>query len=204
MNTEEKILRTFKLIKNAFPNEKSITFPQDTEFSKTYAYRHIQRFVKELQKSKINEEYIPDVISYIVKSAQRNKNLCRGLSIFNGVDVLDIYQNVLEQRISTSDKVLNEIKKTHSFFNSNRQHLLDKERAGGFTNFTKWYKDNKISIYYIAVSKVCRRAMCKLDEEERAYFPKVVELLKLRLKILSDNEIQIALSEILGPDLFKE
>jgi len=186
---------------------RHIALPEGTDITKTYYYRHIQRFIKTIDNLQIKHENIPFVVEALVEYASKRKMLSRGFTILNNSKMLEIVINKLREENKTLNNRVQSIQRTKSFLTSQGDNieeiLLMKQHEKSITNFTKWFEQGRITPEFIALSKTCIKTLQKLDKSERVVLPRPISLMALKHKILSDAEFMGRVMTLMGDDLDK-
>jgi len=186
---------------------RHVALPEGTDITKTYYYRHIQRFIKTIDNLQIRHENIPFVIEALVEYANERKLLSRGYTILNNSKMLEIVLSKLRNENKTLNCKIQSIQRIQSFLISQggniEEVLLQKPHEKSMTNFTKWFEQGRITPEFIALSKMCIKTLQKLDKSERVVLPRPISLMALKHKILSDVEFMNRVIALMGDDLDK-
>lgn len=193
-----------------------VSLPKNTDPSKTYSWRYVQRFVDSFDTLGLDESNMPEILEAVVIDA-RNKGLLKcGISFLNKVDLLEASHKKLVRDVNDETQAFGNIERSHNFlieqlaseenedYNSIKQLLLAKKNKRGYANITRWLGSGQISKGYLAVSKVCKRVMNQLDTQQLESFPTSRQLLMTRMKIQCREQMWKNLQTILGDDLFEE
>jgi hypothetical protein len=159
----------------------------------------------------ITDEYVPAVVDALLLYAKRHKLLDRGFAVLNKVDIssllekrLTVEENVRkirEERIFSSHDFL--LKKHRDSSRSLLELLMTRKHRDAYTNMTCWFDQGFLRLEYISISKTCRKALCQMKINERTLFPGTVDLMKMRLLILSNKDLVQKITETLKTDLMR-
>jgi hypothetical protein len=143
--------------------------------------------------------------------AKRHKLLDRGFAVLNKVDIASLLEKRLtkdedikrirEESILSSHDFL--LKKHRDSSRSLLELLITRKHRDAYTNMTCWFEQGFLRLEYIAISKTCRRALCQMKINERILFPGTVDLMKMRLSILSEKDLTQKLTDTLKTDLMR-
>lgn len=206
MEKDTRINRVYNILRGKMKGYgRNVSLPINTDPKKTYSWRYLSNFVDRLDKESIPDEYIPDVIDAILRHAKRNKLLGRGFAVLNKIDIMPLVVNKLHNDEKVKKIKEENILQTSRFLLEKRQNtsksllelLTERRHCDAYTNMTCWYDQGLLKVEYIALSRACRKAMIQMKPNERTIFPGTLELMKLRLLLLSDKELaRIAQNEL--------
>lgn len=209
--TDDRIMKIYSILKGMMPKYgKNFSFPESTDPRKTYAWRYLSCFARNLEELEISEDHLELVIEAILQHAKTRKLLKRGIGVLIKKDILQLCIKKLEVEERLTSGRIGTIKRSHMFLMDQIKQVGDPVRVlasrrgvNTYSNMTCWFEQGLLSLEYIAVSKSCRRTFRYLEDGERGLFPSPRELLKLKLKILSaDGATEV--KSVLGGDLFEE
>lgn len=208
--TDVRVLKVYKEFKAKMKRYgKTVSFPQDTDPRETYNWRFVSNFMRKLDKEGFTDEMMPIAVEAVVDHAYNNGVIDKGFAILNHGDVLVICKKKLERDEQKENNELSSIKASVAFVmeqcNGKNwvETMLWRSTHRSYANITRWYETGKLNKGYISVSRACRRAISKLDGQERLIFPSLRNLMHLRILLVS-SPIVVQLREILGKDLFEE
>jgi hypothetical protein len=201
-------LLIYKWFQRAMSNAgRKISLPIHTPPEKTYQYRAVSKFAKQVDEWGLSEPVACALVNAVVRYGKKQDLLNKGASLLNMKSVLKICHDLLREEITRNEVLLESLRYSKNFLqkstaNSNAvECLVSKEKRGGFTNFTRWYRSGDLSSSFISLSKSCRKALNLLPFDERGEFPLDKDLLKNRIRLLSDHELFKVIKEIMGDDL---
>lgn len=180
---------------------RRINFPKDIPYENTYQYVGVKKFVNNIEAWGLNDGDTRLLLDILVYYAKDHNILNKGAAILTMGNIIDICRDKLEEELKYSDSFINRMQESYEFVQKNGDLLLIREKPNGLTNITSWFRTNKFPLEFVTVSKTCLEALNRLDKEERDFFPSSIELLSIRIKILSDPDRCQRLRQILGPDL---
>lgn len=185
---------------------RSLGVPEGVEITKTYAWRSLHSFANKMRELNIKNEHLSMIINELVKYAHRNNLLSRGYNILCNKNIVEIIIKRLQKDTDVKRIKIEILQKTKNFLNEKIDNkdlcslLQERLRIDTYSNFTKWYEQGHISVEYISVSKTCLKILNKLNDNERNIIPKPLDLLKTRIKLLSDKESIATITELMGED----
>lgn len=201
-------LLIYKWFQRAMSNAgRKIALPTNTPPEKTYQYRAVSKFAKQVDEWGLSEPVACALVNAVVRYGKKRDLLNKGASLLNMKSVLKICHDLLREEITRNEVIIESLRLSKNFLQKSiaggdaTERLVTKERRGGFTNFTRWYRSGDLSSTFIALSKSCRRALNLLPFDERGEFPADAVLLNTRIRLLSDNELRGNIKEIMGDDL---
>jgi len=209
--TDDKIYKIYNVLKIMMPKHGlNFSFAEHTDPRKTYVWRYLSCFAKNLEDLNISDEYLVQIIEAMLQYAKTRKLLKRGIGMFIKQDILQLCIKKLESEERLTNGRINIIKRSHDFLIDQIKQVGDPIRVlasrrgkNTYANMTCWFEQGLLSLEYIAVSKSCRKTFRYLGNNEKELFPSSKELLKLKLKILSaDGATEV--KNVLGGDLFED
>lgn len=213
-----RIIRVYKILKQILKRYgKSVSFPKKTDPSKTYSWRFLAKFVDEFDKLELSDDALKGVLEAVVDDAKRRGLLNCGVAVLSKVDLLAAFNRKLEREVEDEKQTTIDIERSHRFI----LRKLDEERVKdkhltllallskrthprAYANITRWSQSGELSTGYIAVSKICRKALRSLDEHELNLYPTLLQFKCIRLRIISHQNVVVKLRDLLGGDLFEE
>lgn len=209
---DAKILSVFKILKRTMIKYgKFVSFPDDTDPKKTYNWRYISNFIIKLEAYGLHENFYPQIITAIVEHARRKNLLKRGIAVLLRTDLLELAIKRLEQDCKKEIQTFETIRRSYQLVYDQTEPeqlyyktLLKKQVRNGYTDIVRWFLAGNIAMDYIVVSRSARIALGSLSPIERSNFPDAKTLLRMRVKILSHEELIRKLRETLQEDLFEE
>lgn len=201
-------LLIYKWFQRAMANAgRRIALPTNTPPEKTYQFRAVSKFAKQIDEWKLSGPVACALVNAVVRYGKKQNLLNKGASLLNMKSVLKICHDLLREEITRNEVIIESLRHSQNFLqksvanNDVVERLVTKERRGGFTNFTRWYRSGDLSSSFVSLSKACRRALNLLPFDERSEFPLDTALLKNRIRLLSDRELGGVIKEIMGNDL---
>lgn len=186
---------------------RRIKMPANTPPEKTYQYRAITKFAKQVDEWGLSEPVAHALVKAVVRYGENHNLLNKGANLLNMKSVLKICHDLLREEITRNEVIIESLRRSKDFLQKSAagsdivERLVTKERRGGFTNFTRWYKIGNISSSFIALSISCRKGLNLLPCDERGEFPTDAILMRSRVRLLSDPELRGPITEIMGSDL---
>lgn len=213
-NKTHMIIKAYKMLKQSLRRyNRSISFPKNTDPSKTYNWRFLSKFIDEFEKIGLPEYVLSSVIDTVVIEASNRGILDYGVSILTKIDVLKAYNKKLERELTDEVQMINNIIRTHEFLvhqhKQNNNECMTKLLANrihnrAYANITRWNQSGELNIGYIAVSKSCKKALKMLDKDELTLYPSPMEFIKIRITITCNKTSLQRLKALLGDDLIEE
>jgi hypothetical protein len=205
---DDRITKIYNIIRRIAPKYGiSFSFPENTDPQKTYAWRYLTCFARNLESLNITDEYLSQIIEAMFQYAKTRKLLKRGIGIFIKQDILQLCIKKLEAEEHLLHNRICTIKRSHDFLLNQVgdpvRVLASRRGVNTYANMTCWFEQGLLSLEYIAVSKSCRNTFRYLEAGERGLFPPPLELLKLKLKILAADDA-LEVRHVLGGDLFED
>lgn len=196
---------------------KSVSFPKNTDPTKTYSWRYFVKFLERYDKLELDDDIMPSVMSAIADYARKHNLLRCGCSMLMKIDLAKICEKKFEQEAEYESKTLEDIERSHNFLceqlrleRTKDPHLtlegllIKRVSRRAYANITRWNGAGQITTRYIAVSKLCRRVLRRLDDHELNLFPTPRQFLKIRLNLTMPGPLLDGLRSILGEDLFED
>jgi hypothetical protein len=185
---------------------RHVRLPRNTDPSKTYAYRSINKFIEQVREWKINDLITYELIREIVRYGDRNNLLNKGTALLNMGSILKICYSYLNIQITKTESLINDIVRSNDFINKKVGNcvavdVLIWSNKNGFANMVKWFRSGEIGLSFISISVNCRKAMNLLHQVDRYEFPSDELLLNNRIKILGDVNLFNKIKPVMGEDL---
>lgn len=190
-------------------NGQRLKFPTNTNPINTYQWRYVKAIAQRFEDWQFDDDTCRKFINLATKYAKDKGVLRKGLSVLHQSNMLDICYEMLQREKQFNDQSSNSLESIHSWlqrkFGDEKplRVLLDRPREGAMCNLTQWYKANRITEQYLAVSKTCCKALARLGRthpEERRLLPKQTRLYLLRCDIARDVKTLKKARMILGTD----
>ena len=212
MTKEERVIQAYGFLKRALKRyRRSVSLPTNTDPTKTYSWRYLERFIDRFDALGLDDESLEVVIEAIVEHAHKSGDLCRGIAILDQKNIINIVLAKLEADIKSEENITKTIEESDRFVRQQlpegsaaRVLLSQRPNRTAYSNITRWYKANQISIGYIAVSRECKKALGTLPQHELQLFPQPTDLLRMRLRLISRQNIVTKLKTTMGSDLVED
>lgn len=215
-NRKQRIINLYRIFKNEMRKYgRSVSFPKNTDPTKTYSWRYLNNFLNNYDKLlQLEDDEFPIVVEEIVAHAKQRKWLNCGLSILNKVDIVKVCCDRFQRDINDEEQLIISIKKAHAFLKRKLKgqdiKLFDllsyRQSRRAYCNMTSWYNAGYLTIGYIAISKTCKNVIRSLDKnnDELNLYPTARQFMSIRFRLISKKNILQQLRQILGKDLFEE
>lgn len=210
-----QVYKTFKRILKRYG--RNISFPKDTDPSKTYSWRFLSKFIDDYDKLGLDDSMMNPIIEQLIREADHRKMLRCGISILSKFDLLQLAHDKLKYELQQQKHIIDEIIKSHQFVSTQldqkrtkdpcltiEQMLSYQPNRRSYANITRWFESGYLALGYIAISRSCKRAISKLDEQQQQIFPDPLQFMAVRLRLLSDQQHVGRMRQLLGKDLFEE
>ncbi len=184
-----------------------VSFPKDTDPKKTYMYRAFVKFADRAVEWNFDDNTTRLFVFTAVKYAKSRNLLKKGAWVLSMEPVLQACHDRLIEQIDSEDSILKDIRRSRKFvesFGTRREavkKLIRPASFGGYSNIIKYYQSGNISKPFLAVSKTCSIALSNLSSSDRSELPSSLELMKLRVRLLSNDDMETDLKEIMQSDL---
>ena len=185
-----------------------ISFPKGTDPTKTYTFRAVKKFAQKMVDWEFDESTIRLFIQTAVRYAKNRKLLSKGAYLLTMNSVLEVCYEELQHQMVMHKALDSELVESHQFMQSlgsTRSEIYRRLRRpisyGGCNSLIYYYNTDKISISYISLSIICGAVLSKINLDERSEVPTDIDLLKLRVRLLSDYDNLVSAQKILKNDL---
>jgi hypothetical protein len=172
---------------------RKLTFPADTDPSKTYQWRYVKAITQKFEEWDFDEPTAKRFIDIAIERSKILGIMHKGLAALHQKNLLDLCYKILQEECKNNDQDIESIKFTKDWLDGRAKNfgltqvLLDRDDPDSFCNLVKWYQASKISDLYLSLSKSCRRAIVEIEgTDERTLLPKATTLHKVRLKFISN------------------
>lgn len=183
---------------------RKIVMPANTNPEKTYQYRAVCRFAKQVEEWKLSEHSTRALIRAIIQYGKRKNLLSKGTQLLNMKSVLNICHDMLKEEIARNNRFIKELESSKKLINGHSDIvglLVTKEQKNGYTNIARWYRAGDLTLGFISLSMNCRQAISLLPYDEREEFPSDTQLLRNRIAFLADPELRTRIHQVMGDDL---
>jgi hypothetical protein len=202
MDKAEKVYKWFAASYQAITGRR-ISFPSNTDPTKTYQYRSIKRFTTKIDEWEMSDSSTKFLIKEVIKYSKERGLLSRGVSVLDKIDLLEECYGRMQRYVEQHTQLLSDIASSHDFFNKNKHKALSSKR-GGYPFFVMWYQSGKLCVEFIALSKSCLSVIGSLNSDDIKRVPDLVELLSIRHRYLRNSNLKTEIKEILGEDLYED
>jgi len=190
-------------------NGQKLSFPARTNPKNTYQWRYAKAIAERFVEWQFDDDTCRKFIDLATKYAKQTGVLRKGLAVLHQTNMLDICYRMLLEEKNSNRQSQDSLENIHAWVT--RQIgvanpvdvLLQRARPDAMCNLVQWYRANKISDLYLAVSKNCGKALSrltKLDISERELLPKPTKLYMLRADIARNVEKLKQIKHILDSD----
>ena len=185
----------------------SIQLPSDTDPTKTYAFRAINKFIIQTKQWNLSNEITRALVREVVLYGKRKGLLKKGTALLNMRSVLQICHDYLTNQLANENALVVDVSRMKKFVDRNliNNNLIEtlnhKVKKDGYSNLAQWYKSGDLTLSFVAISISCRKVINVLSPDERALFPSDEKLLRYRIKILKDSNIKAKLANVMNGDL---
>jgi hypothetical protein len=204
---DPKIAKLWSIYQSAmwYVAGRRVNLPKNTDPTKTYQYRWMQGFDKQLHVIGAGDALAEKMIYAVVRWAKSRNKLQMGASILAMQKVLQIcHESLIKERHAVVDFGRELLDSKNFILRECGGHLrlevLVQQKAGGYANIVYWLKSNKVSFNYASLSRICHDALNVIerrDPDQRREMPSNLEFLKRRLRILSSDLLQgIVINEL--------
>jgi hypothetical protein len=206
--TDEKVLETWNLCTEAYVRHgRKLEFPKHTIASKTYQWRYARSLAAKFDEWRFDQDTAKKFIDIALKHAKKSGTLHKGLAAFHQGNLLQICYDAVLREEQVGNQSLATLTAMKEWLDQQIQGqpivLLSRRTPRAFCNLVQWYQASRISPLFLALSRVCGRAMAKLgelDPVERTALPSVTELYRIRSEFLSDKGMSKQARVIFGND----
>lgn len=178
--------------------------PKGTDPQKTYQYRYAAKFLKNMKG--ISWETIQKIVYYAIEYAKENEKTSvwtRGLWVLTKSNIIDIAYKKAKEEDEKRKLDLSKVMRSKEFAQKHNFEFAKSVVNGGFPNLVIWYDSGKISLTYLAMSELCKKAYITLNKTDRRMLPSQKEITRRRIKCLIDAEYKKQLKNILRDDYIK-
>lgn len=177
--------------------------PKGTDFTKTYQYRAINYFTKKMEKEAFSEQTIKAIVYAAVRYGKKNGLLSsKGVNILNMKSVIEICMKDIKDRDMTANEIIDNVRRSREYLiklgYTKASDLIKPVKTGGMPRLSYYLTLGEITPVFLALSRTASFALSKID---RTKMPTDEELMRLRIKLLMNNDIKSKINEILGSDL---
>jgi len=173
---------------------KRLTFPANTDRKKTYQWRYARAIANKFQQWDFDDQTARKFIDIAVNYAKQKGSLHKGLAVLHQSNMLDVCYKKLQEQSDKNGQELDVLASTKKWFDqvtdgNTINILLHRADPRSFSNLTIWYRANRLSPLFLALSHSCTSALTRLQKDnpdERTMLPTAARLFSLRSKIVQD------------------
>lgn len=202
---DDRILSVWQWCRSAYLRYNiNISFPKNTDPRKTYQWRFTSAIVRKFDEWGLDDESAYRFVNIAVAEANRRGVLCKGLAILHQSDMLNTCYNILSQQDTDNNSKIKSLTSMKSWFDDIAgddpfKTLMGRKR-NALPNIAIWYQANKLSDLFIALSKVCSKAVARLDDVEGRLLPKTTTLYLLCSEFNSEQHNSDFARRLFGND----
>lgn len=202
--SHENVMLIYKWFCSAMRNAgRKESFPKGTDPRKTYKYRALQKFAKDVEKWGFDNTTTKSMVESVVAYGKQHNILSKGTQILNMKSVLEICLKDLERKAEETDNVIAAIERCHAYLVdggiNDVKSLASPERIGGMSRLAMLLTSGKMPRSYLAISRVARAALYRIAERDQ--YPSDRELRRVRARLLYDVASRTKLESVLSSDL---
>lgn len=189
---------------------RRISFPKGTDPTKTYQWRFARSLANKIDEWEFDDDTARQFINVAVKYAKNKGLLNKGLAAFHQSNMLQVCYDELQKMQRNRDRTADILSDSHRWVQDKTagkdpiRCMLGRIHYDAMCNLSLWYQSSKITPLYMSLSRNCSRALTRLakrDPAERGLLPSDIELYRMRIKFLADDENRSAAVTVLGEDL---
>ena len=110
---EERVIQAYGFLKRALRRyRRSVSLPTNTDPTKTYSWRYLDRFIDRFTQLGLDDEALEVVIDAIVEHAHKNGCLCRGIAVLDQKNIINIVLAKLESDIKSEENITRTIEES--------------------------------------------------------------------------------------------
>jgi len=183
-----------------------LALPANTDPCKTYQWRYVTAISGKFDEWGFDDQTAQKFINLAVEYAKKINMLWKGLAVLHQNNMLDKCYEMLQNEIDTNNHIIEGLKRSKDWVDrqtnktSSIDILLSRPNEDAFCNLTMWYRSNKITDLYLALSKKCCQALTMLDKVERSVFPSKSHLYMMRTELSGNVHVLKAARQILFDD----
>lgn len=188
-------------------NGRTLKFPPKTDPHNTYQWRYITAIAKKFEDWDFDDVTCKKFLEVAARYAREQKILYKGLSVLHQSNMLDTCYKLLQEEQKNNGRNIASLQSAHNWVMSRCNGsnpvdiLLYRRREGALCNLTQWHKARRIPDHYMAISKVCCKALAELARHhpwEREMLPPQIDLHLLRRDMSHDVGTLKKIRKILG------
>ena len=187
---------------------RKINFPHCTDKTKTYQFRWTKRFVdKCYNELALSDKVVKCLLFDITLYAKRKNLLNKGTQLLCMTNIVDICHYSIQNMMDDEASLIEEIRFCHEFVcdQVNNKNILVRTlitpiSKGGCSNLIYWYNLGRLTETYLALSKMCSKALSQIPLDERSELPSKIELLRICMHAVSKESVH-DLKSVMGSDL---
>ena len=187
-------------------NGHRLTLPANTDPHKTYQWRYLTAISSKFDEWEFDDQTAEKFINLAVDYAKRLDLLRKGLAVLHQNNILTKCYEMLQDEVDSDQRAIDMLKRSREWVDKQRGEIplidimLFRANEGGFCNLAVWYRNNKISDLYLALSRSCCRALATLNGFESGVFPSKARLYMMRADLSKNVHVLKAARRILFDD----
>lgn len=179
-----------------------LSFPKDTDPTKTYQWRYCQKLSDKLDEWKFDEETAKYFIDTAISYARNTKSFKKGLSVLHQGNILELAYSAIIDRTPFDSFVRTKRWLDNQLGDKDQIATLLRSDKDSHSNIAIWHQTGRLSIQYITLSKKCCKAISILNNansDDVELLPSMAELYKARIELVNSGN-KAKLKQILGND----
>lgn len=176
---------------------------KNTEFHKTYSYKHLDRFYTKMLNDGFNVDECKAIIIESVNYIKKYKLAKLGTAILSKSDIVEICINNIKNDDCFKDQVFSELTDMNNVvpLDKRSEFLSGRISRNGIHKIVQLYNSKVINHNFISLSKSCRDFIIN-NKSEQSWFKKINEYNIVNAKLMNKFTYD-RLSEIFKHDLFR-
>jgi len=213
MNTlvsdEDKVMIVWNWCSDAYLQHGiRLKLPANTDPATTYQWRYAKAIANKFEEWGFDDATSQKFIQVAVNHCKRAGVIHKGLASLHQANMLSVCLAQMKKRSDSNTQSIDSIKGIHQWLSRRigvdaLKGLLHRSDTHELCNIVKWYKANRISRLYLALSRPCLKSLDILkhtNQEERDLLPSKPSLFLLRSEFLEEaNNVQ-SVKQILGEE----
>lgn len=194
---ESRILDVWSWCSEAYLRQgRKLSLPAGTNPAKTYQWRYATAIARKFEEWNLTDDAAKKFIDIAVRTAKEQGVLNKGLAVLHQSNMMTTCYSKLSAESASNAQSVNSLLYVKQWLLKKAgdrdllEVLLERKDFDGFCNLTMWFQASRISPLYLALSRICSKALARLNRdapEERGLLPQVTRLYLMREEFLQDQ-----------------
>ena len=188
-------------------NGNKISFPKHTDPRQTYQWQYLRLMVQKFDEWHFDADTSKKFINVAIGLSKKRGTMMKGLAALHQSNLLETCHSIIIKEEQQNTSQLSALADMKEWFDAKvgeadpLEALLARSNRNSFPNIVLWYKSNRLSELFIALSKSCCKAINRIEAaSEKQLLPTFASSYVLRMRFLDGVSDVTPFRNIFGND----